>query len=241
MVYAQQNSAAQENINPILKEYEDFAYIVSHDLNAPLRHVKEFTKLLLEARTEPPNQEEQDYINYIEKSLDKLNTMQDTLLEFSRLGTRAHEFQKADLNDLLHAAISALGDEIKEHDTQITYDTMPELTIEPVQIQLVFYHLISNALKFHAPDAPLRKIHIGAYEGKTDWSFTVMDNGIGIHEKNYSEIFKLFRRLQPDAYAGNGAGLTFAQKIVRQHQGEMRIRSQEGEGTTILFSIAKDL
>ena len=112
---------------------------------------------------------------------------------------------------------------------------------EPKQIQTLFHHLIDNAIKFHAEKLSERRVSITAKDQNDAWLFEIKDNGIGIAKEYYDEVFRLFRRLEPDKYPGIGAGLTMARKIVTRHGGEITISCGIGNGTSVLFTIAKSL
>lgn len=233
------NNNSSLHADQIAREYQDFAYIVSHDLNAPLRHVKEFTRLLIGGRIENLTEEEQEYVRFLEQSLAKLDDMQMALLTFSRLNTHAGEMREVDFNKAVAAAISELGDVINLHQPVIEYDNLPTINAEPRQIELLFLNLVDNALKFHTSDTPKRKVSLTAMDKGENWLFEVKDNGIGIDEKFHNEVFRMFKRLKPDRYPGIGAGLTNARKIVQRHNGDVMIKSEPGAGTSVLFSLPK--
>lgn len=222
----------------IAKEYQDFAYIVSHDLNAPLRHVKEFTRLLIGSRPGSLNDQEKEYIQFLEKSLGKLDDMQEALLAFSRLNTRFGVLTKSDCNKLVAEALKDLDPVISQHFPAVECGNLPNLNVEPRQFQMLFYYLIDNALKFHEKGAK-RKLHIGVKDQDDSYLFEIRDNGIGIAPEYHEEVFKMFRRLNPDQYPGIGAGLTLAQKIVHKHGGEILIESEPEKGTSVFFSVLK--
>ncbi|MEZ5918965.1 MAG: ATP-binding protein [Alphaproteobacteria bacterium] len=225
----------------IAKEYEDFAYIVSHDLNAPLRHIKEFTRLLVAGRKDNLTVEEQEYVEFLERSLSKLDDMQRALLTFSRLNTRPDPPCDVDCNKVVDDVLKELADIVSVHAPEIEYGKLPVVHVDPKQLHLLFFHLIDNALKFHEDETLKRRIHISATDQEDMWLFEVRDNGIGIAEQYHDEIFRLFRRLNPDQYSGIGAGLTIAQKIVHRFGGEMLIESEPEQGTSVFFSIEKAL
>lgn len=225
----------------IAKEYEDFSYIVSHDLNAPLRHIREFTRLLIAGRKENLTVEEQEYVELLERSLNKLDDMQRALLTFSRLNTRPNPPRDVDCNEVVGDVLRELGDAVSIHGPEIERGKLPVVNVDPKQIHLLFFYLIDNALKFHEEDTLKRRIGINATDQEDLWLFEIKDNGIGIAEDYHDEIFRLFRRLNPDRYSGIGAGLTIAQKIVHRFGGEMLIESAPGQGTSVFFSIGKRL
>ncbi len=228
------------NVEQIVQDYADFAYIVSHDLGAPLRHVREFTRLLIDARKDGLSPEEEAYVEFLESSLQKIEGMKRALLMFSRLDTRAEPYRAIPLNDVVSAALQELEDVMHAYRPDIICGVLPTLVVEPKQIQCLFYHLIDNALKFHRGKTDPRRIFLSATERDDTWCFEIRDNGIGIAREYHEEVFRLFKRLEPDAYCGIGAGLTFARKIVRRHGGEIWIDSEgEENGTSVSFSLAK--
>ncbi len=234
------NKSPGDRADEILKEYEDFVYIVSHDLSAPLRHIKEFTSLLVGARKEMLTEEEQKYVRFLEKSLQRIDGIQRALLTFSRLNTQAGPFQETNFNEAVADALKDLGDVIDMSAPDFKCGTLPVLLAEQKQIRLLFYHLIGNALKFHKPHASVRQVSISAADDGDFWLFEVRDNGIGIDKKYYKDIFRLFRRLEPELYPGTGAGLTIVQRIIERHGGEISVKSTPGSGTAICFSLLKN-
>lgn len=229
----------EDRANQIVQEYEDFAYIVSHDLNAPLRHVREFTRLLVGNRKGHLTEEEQQYVEFLELSLTKLDDMQRALLTFSRLNTRAGEPVNIDLNETLSKTLKDLATPIQKYQPVIEYKDLPIIVAEPKQIELLFFHLLDNAIKFHDETSPERQILVTAMDQGDTWLFEIKDNGIGIDQKYHEDVFRLFRRLEPEKYPGIGAGLTIAHKIIQRHGGEMLIESVPNQGTSVFFSIEK--
>lgn len=234
-----QNTALQPSTENLAEEYQEFVYIVSHDLKAPLRHIREFTRLLIDARTAPLSAEETEYVEFLERSLRRLDQMQEALLTFSRLSTRVGPERKIDCNALVSQTLEDLKGTISTHKVEIDCAPLPNILAEPQQFQLLFYHLIDNALKFHKALGP-RTVQIRTRDDKDRLIFEVRDNGLGIAPEHHQEVFKLFRRLHAgDEYPGIGAGLTLAQKIVQRHSGTLWIDSQIGAGTAVLFSLPK--
>jgi light-regulated signal transduction histidine kinase (bacteriophytochrome) len=239
MQIAHNTHKLDDEVAQIAQEYEDFAYIVSHDLNAPLRHVKEFTRLLIGGRKDQLTVEEQEYVNFLQKSLEKLDDMQKALLTFSRLNTWAGDLRESDCNEVVANVLRELDHDVRTYSPAIECGDLPTIMAEPKQLHLLFVHLIDNALKFHDEDTLKRKILITALDQEDQWLFEVRDNGIGIDEDYHEEVLRLFRRLDPERYKGIGAGLTIAHKIVQRHGGELLIESECGEGCSVFFSMPK--
>lgn len=227
----------QTKLENVTREYEDFSYIVSHDLSAPIRHVREFTGLLIAGRRDSLNDEENDYIHYLEKSLQRLDEMQAALLSFSRVTTRAGAHRPVDLNQTLAAVLEDLSLAIVKYMPAMAIDPLPTLNVDPEQIRRVLHTLLSNAIKFQESERSQRDIAIRAKQQGDFWRFEVQDNGIGMAPAHQTEVFRIFRRLEPERYPGLGANLAIARKIIRRHGGDMGLTSTSGVGTTVWFTL----
>lgn len=230
----------ESEADKIAKEYEEFAYIVSHDLNAPIRHIKEFTRLLISSRGNTPNEEEQEYVKYLGQALDKINVMQEALLTFSRLNTEKLEATRIDCNNIAQIVIDSLESNGRKNTDKIMSHDLPTIEANPRHIHNLFFHLFDNAIKFHDKKAKDIQVEVLANEGPQEWIFEVKDNGIGIPEDQQENVFRLFRRLRPDDYEGAGTGLTFAKKILSFYGGDIWIQTRSSsQGTKVLFSFPK--
>lgn len=230
------NLLLKHKLDSLQKEYEEFAYIVSHDLGAPLRHVREFTRLLLDSPTNESSDEREHYRRYIEQSLQRLADMQDALLQFSRVNTNDLATD-IDCNALVTKIIHQSG--FDETLYTVTVDPLPHIQANPTCAEQLFSCLIDNAKKFHAAENKDRTIHISSKDEGDSWLFEIRDNGIGIEEKHHDIIFRFFHRLHPKEYEGVGAGLTLAQKLIQNMNGELLIESAIGRGTSAFFVLPK--
>ena len=165
--------------------------------------------------------------------------MQTALLSFSRLNTRAGPTTDVDCNLIVTRALKELDSIIEKHCPAIECGQLPTIKGDSNQLQMLFTHLIENALKFHDKMAGKRKVSITAVEQGDQWLFEIKDNGIGIAKEYHDEVLRLFRRLDPENYSGIGSGLTIANKIVQRHNGEILIESEEGDGTSVFFTLEK--
>ena len=129
-----------------------------------------------------------------------------------------------------------LQNKIEASQAEITFDELPEIEADGLQLTQVFQNLIDNAIKFRNEQKP--KIHVSCVKRENQWQFSVCDNGIGIAPKAQQRIFKIFQRLhQREHYPGYGVGLTICKKIVERHGGRIWVESQEGKGSTFYFTI----
>jgi light-regulated signal transduction histidine kinase (bacteriophytochrome) len=228
---------AIENFARSNKELEQFAYIASHDLQQPLRMVESYSELLIRRYENKLDQDANDFIHFIVDGVKRMQGLINNLLEYSRISTRGKSLVPTDINSVLQEVLGDFKEKIEETNTTITYDTLPTINADAIQIIQLFENLISNAIKF-CEKKP--EIHIGIQDEKDQWIFSVKDNGIGISPKHYDQLFVIFKRLvTEDQYPGNGMGLAICKKIVERHGGKIWVQSEVGKGTTFYFSIPK--
>lgn len=235
---SKQHIVTKELCDQIHKEFEEFVYTISHVYNAPLRHIKEFTNLLIEARTEN-TEEELLFVKYIMQALLRLDDMQAALLKISRLSTENTTFSLTDFNKAIEEAIDDLKAIYGENIQISTLEKIPPLYARAPLIKMLIFELIDNALKFSKSDPQNNKIIISTREDDHFRYFEIVDNGIGMDSKYHKEIFQIFRKLEPQKYSGIGAGLTIAKKIVQSHNGDIFISSNSNNGVTVTFTIPK--
>lgn len=223
----------------LTKEFDDFVYIISHDMAAPQRHIREFTKLLLSTLGEQGLTPEQVlYKGFIEQGLVKLERMQSALLDLSRIATQGDEFSRLDSLECIRGAFSKVDRKIKDSGALITLpETSYHLYGDEKQIVALFVALLDNALTY-VHEGVLPVIDIKAYEEAGVVIFDIQDKGLGIPLSRSEDIFTMFRRLHaPDAYnSGMGAGLAIARKIARRHGGDIALIPQN-EGSLFRLTL----
>jgi PAS domain S-box-containing protein len=222
------------------KELEQFAYIASHDLRAPLQSISSFTQLLLEEKSNILDKDGIDSLNYISDSTIRMSALISGILDYGRIGKTA-KIKEVNLNKVLRNACDDLSYIINESDSQIETDDMPTILAYETEIRLLFQNLIANAIKFRKPGiAP--KIHVKAEQLENLWKFSVSDNGIGIPPEHKDKIFVLFQRLDNSKdYEGTGIGLAHCRKIAELHNGEIGVESEVDTGSTFYFTINTNL
>jgi light-regulated signal transduction histidine kinase (bacteriophytochrome) len=225
----------------IAGEYEEFAYIVSHDLQAPVRHAREFTRLLTKSIGTELDKNQKTYIDFIEKSFSRLDRMHEALLAFSRITTRGNAFKPVDSNAVLKDVLQNMTDKLEKSGASLVYDNLPPVCADPEQAGMIFYYLIENALKYHHEDAGEKHVRISSRTEGRFVVFEIEDNGIGIEKQFQDDIFKMFRRLhtQDQFGGGTGAGLALAKKIVERHGGFISVESEPEHGAQFIFSFPK--
>ena len=234
-------------------EIQRFAYIVSHDLRAPLVNIMGFTSEL-EAATgllggfigqvaetlphpvpdeiaEAANDDLPEAIRFIKASTAKMDRLIGAILRLSREGRRVLAPERLDMGELVRGIADTLRHQASESDTEITVGPLPGLTADRLAVEQIFGNLLENALKYLRPGQPGRIRVSGMIQGGTA-IYMVADNGRGIAEKDHQRIFELFRRAGDQTVAGEGIGLAHVRALVRRLGGTIECESALGVGST---------
>lgn len=217
------------------EELERFGYVVSHDLQEPLRTLTSYTQLLVRRYGSDDAPAAREYAGYVADAVARMRDMIDGLLAYARISHHGLEVKATDFNAVLDAVEASLGAAIAESGAVIHRQVLPTLPADGRQMHQLFQNLIGNAIKFRRGEAPC--ITVEARESGEEWHFTVQDNGIGIEPRFAERIFVLFQRLHPrDVYPGSGIGLAICKKIVEAHGGRIGIEPT-AIGTRFGFSL----
>ncbi|MTJ13542.1 GAF domain-containing protein [Anabaena sp. UHCC 0187] len=222
-------------------ELDSFAYIASHDLKEPLRGIHNYSNFLIEDYGETLNEDGQSKLRTLIRLTQRMEDLIDSLLHFARLGRIDLSMQQTDLNKILHNSIDLLSPRIEQEKIEIRIPkSLPKISCDRIQMSEVFNNLIANAIKYNDKDK--KWIEIGYIKDSNPLQFYIKDNGIGIKNKHFDTIFRIFKRLHgPNKYGGGtGAGLTIVQKIVQKHGGKIWVESTYGEGSTFYFILQGD-
>lgn len=221
-------------------ELEQFAYIASHDLQEPLRVMTSYVQLLEKRYKDRLDLKAQDFINRAVNAADRMKTLINDLLSYSRLTTRAKPFEPTDCDEIVRRAIENLEISIRDNSARIILGRFPTVPADGSQLVQLFQNLISNALKFRTETPP--EIHINAESRDGQWLFSVSDNGIGINMEYAQRIFEVFQRLHSRSkYPGTGIGLAICRKVVERHGGRIWVESELGKGSTFYFTVLKKM
>ncbi len=222
------------------KELEAFAYSVSHDLRAPLRHMSGFTELLQKSSASDLNEKSQRYIKMILESAKRMGTLIDDLLGFSRISRAEAHKALVSLEQLVQDALGEVRQETDGRNVVWKVGALPTWHCDRSMLRLVLVNLISNAVKF-TRTRPRAEIEIGCQEQKKDQLVVfVRDNGVGFDMKYVNKLFGVFQRLHsPETFEGTGIGLATVQRIVHRHGGKVWAEGQVDRGATFYFSLSK--
>ena len=227
------------------KNLEQFAFIASHDLQEPLRKIKMFTAMLSENYLETLSKEGKKLVEKIHASSDRLSSLIHDVLQFSRIDSSENAFIKTDLNEILNNVIGDFSLMIEEKNAILKTDLLPTIEVIPVQMNQLFYNLLSNALKFNHPTEAatitISSRNLSSVEvlkntelnpSLSYFEILFSDNGIGFNERYSEKIFEIFQRLHPGStYSGTGIGLALCKKIVLNHNGSIFAESHERAGS----------
>jgi PAS domain S-box-containing protein len=218
------------------QDLQQFADIVSHDLQEPLRMVSSYCELL---RRRYRGQLDDDANQFIDFAIDGAQRMQlliQDLLAYSRVGSRASAFGSTDANRSFELALANLQEGIAESQARISADPLPIVFADEVQLVQIFQNLLSNAIKYRRGERP--EIQVKVESRGAMWAFAVTDNGIGVKPQFARTIFEIFKRLHSrKEYPGTGIGLAICKRIVERHGGEIWLDCEYRDGARICFTL----
>lgn len=222
------------------KELEAFAYSVSHDLRAPLRHVVGFAELLHKSAAASLNDKGKHYVTVIVEAANRMGALIDDLLAFSRISRAEAHRTAVSLEQLVQEVVSEVGQDASKRKIAWKIDPLPEWYGDRSMLRVVLVNLISNAVKFTRTQ-PVAQVEIGCCErGHEEVVLFVRDNGVGFDMKYSNKLFGVFQRLHPqESFEGTGIGLATVQRIVHRHGGRVWAEGVVNSGATFYFSLSK--
>ena len=234
---------AGERLRRSNDELQQFAYVVSHDLQEPLRMVSSYLQLIERRYQGRLDEDADEFIAFAVDGANRMSAMIEGLLQFSRVRSEGHPFERVAMEQVLAEALANLRLALEESGGEVSHDPLPELEGDRAQLTRLLQNLIGNALKFRGETPPRVHIEARRVDDRTHppmWRLAVRDNGIGIEAKYAERIFTMFQRLHTrEQFPGMGIGLAVCKRIVERHGGTIGVDSRPGEGTTIHFTLAE--
>jgi K+-sensing histidine kinase KdpD len=221
-------------------ELESFAYSVSHDLRAPLRHIAGYSELLQRQSSAVLDEKSQRFIRTILDSAKRMGNLIDDLLAFSRIGRAETRKTVVDLEQLTREVVAEIGQDTKGRNISWKIGALPVCYGDRSMLRLVVVNLVSNAAKFTRMRTPA-EIEIGCADlNEEEVELFVRDNGAGFDMQYANKLFGVFQRLHlPEQFEGTGIGLATVQRIIHRHGGKVRGEGALDKGATFYFSLPK--
>ena len=220
------------------QELEKFAYVVSHDLQEPLRSLSMFTQLFAQEYQDHLDNQADEYISYITDSAARMQALIKDLLAYSRAGKNEQTWVSVNLEEISKQIIVDLQANIAENKAEIIIKNLPTVIANPVEMKQLLQNLITNGIKFRGEANP--RVEIDTKSQQHQWLISVKDNGIGIEPQYTHQVFQIFQRLHSqDKYPGTGIGLAICQKIVERYGGKIWVESLRGKGATFYLTLLK--
>jgi signal transduction histidine kinase len=223
------------------KELESFAYSVSHDLRAPLRHMVGYSELLQRQASSLLDEKSQRFIRTILDSAKRMGNLIDDLLAFSRIGRAETKKSEVDLGQLVEEVVAEIGQDTKSRDIAWKIGALPVCYGDRSMLKLVVVNLVSNAVKFTRMRARA-EIEIGCADGnKNEVEMFVKDNGAGFDMRYVDKLFGVFQRLHSsEEFEGTGIGLATVQRIIHRHGGKVQADGVADQGAAFYFTLPKE-
>lgn len=218
------------------QELEQFGYIISHDLQEPIRMVSSYMQLISRKYSSKLDEDADDFIQYAVDGATRIQKMIKDLLRFSQFSSQSQSFKKIDLNLLVKNVLADLSVLISENNVVVNVDELPSVVADATQMSQLFLNLLNNAIKYKSDEDPI--INIQCVLKEKEWIFSIKDNGVGIPEKETERIFGIFQKLHiAKDYNGTGMGLTICKKIIECHEGRIWVESVPGKGSVFSFAL----
>ena len=227
-----------KKLEKINRELNEFAYIVSHDLKAPLRAIVNLADWIEEDLAGTLDDDVQKNLELMKGRVHRMENLINGILQYSRVTKGARINESVDVGDVLNETISAL--DVPDRFTIRKNGELPVITYSRMDLDRIFANLISNVVKYHHKETGV--IDINCVEDGDYYVFSVADDGPGIDSVYHEKIFKIFQTLQSrDSKESTGIGLTIVKKIVEERGGTISVESESGKGTKFVFTIPKKI
>lgn len=242
---AEQLELKNKELEKMNAELQSFAYVSSHDLQEPLRKIQTFATRILEKEHQNLSDNGKNYFHRMQESANKMQTLIEDLLAYSRTNTTENIFKNTDLTEIINEVQNDFKEVLSEKNATIEVGNMQEAIIIPFQFRQLIQNLIGNSLKFSKPEVPAHIIITSEIKKGSDLNnellvsenmychLSIADNGIGFEPQYKDRIFEVFQRLHGKAeYKGTGIGLAIVKKIVENHNGIITANGELNKGAT---------
>lgn len=227
------------------KELESFTFVAAHDLQEPLRKIRTFGDLLMQKAKNVLDDKNREYIKRMRESAARMQTLLQSLLEYSGLTANVRPFSPINLKKSVEDALGNLEIQIQEKNAHVEVRSLPVVEADPDRMTQLFQNLIGNALKFQPPGSvPRVKVYALTSESIEStrykkYDIYIEDNGVGFEDSKYLEkIFQPFQRLHgSEEFEGVGIGLSICRKIIEQHGGSLTAKSTPGKGSIFIIKL----
>jgi len=217
-------------------ELERFAYVAAHDLRQPAIVAGAYLERLRRVATVALDANAEQCIRHAADALTRMEALIRALLAYAKVGNSVKNMTLTDVSEIVQGALANLQVEIDTYGVAVTYDRLPTVPADQIQLLQVFQNLIGNSIKFRREEPP--RIHISAEPQAREWVVAIADNGIGIAPEHSTAIFNIFQRVHDgEQYRGNGIGLAICKKIVENHGGRIWVEGSPGKGSTFKFTM----
>lgn len=234
--YQEQLEVDYKKLQVSNKDLEYFAFTASNDLKEPLNTILTHTKNLSKEYKNKLDEGAQKYINSIDDSANRVNSMIEALMDYSKVSAAKISRKKVSVCNAIQGALKNLNGLIEQRGAEVEISEMPAIPIDKHHMIRVFQNLIENAIKFNSMKVP--HVHISSQKEDRNYVFKVSDNGVGIDPARQQDIFNLFTKLEDgEAFSGSGVGLAICERIIELHGGKIWVKSEPGKGSEFYFML----
>jgi PAS domain S-box-containing protein len=229
-----------EELERTNSELQQFAYVVSHDLQEPLRSIAGFGQFLQRKHDDQFDEDSRQSLAAVVNGSKRMRTLIQDLLRYTSLDTRSLPFSRIHIRSVLEDVLANLDGSVRESRASVVYNgKLPSVWGDRHQLTQLFQNLISNAIKFSRELPP--EVRVAARQNHNEWLISVQDNGLGIATEYHERIFEVFKRLHDrQEHPGNGIGLAICRRVVHRHRGRIWLESEPGKGSTFFFALPVD-
>lgn len=227
-----------QKLKQINRDLEQFAYIASHDLQAPVKTIFGMIGLIEKRTLFAEGSEEEKYFSFIKSNALRMNQMINDLLEYATIDKEEKKFETFSLNEVCDIAMDMIADQVYTSHASITIPELPVVQGNKLQLARLFQNLFSNAMKYKSAANP--EIIVQYEDQEHEIKVFVQDNGMGFDQQFTNQVFEFMKRLHShDSIPGTGIGLSACKRIVENHRGTIGVKSEPGKGSTFFFTLSK--